>query len=90
VDYPNNFRGIEAEDTCIGCGTCARVCPMENITVAEGKAWIGDDCATCLACFHWCPVEAIRMSKAPEIARRRKYRHPDVTLKDILEQKTGI
>lgn len=87
VSYPNNFRGILAEDSCIGCGACAKVCPMDNITLANGKAQIGDCCATCLACFHWCPVEAIYMSKQENIARRRKYHHPDVTLQDIVSQK---
>lgn len=84
VDYPNNFRGITAEDSCTGCGICSKVCPMGNITIADGKAVIGDDCATCLACFHWCPREAIYMSKQEEISRRRKYRHPDIILSDIL------
>ncbi len=87
VDFPSNFRGIVAEDHCVGCGTCAQVCPMDNITITDGKAVIGDDCSTCLACFHWCPVEAIWMSQAENIARRSKYRHPGVTLQDIISQK---
>lgn len=84
VDYPNNFRGVTAEDHCIGCGICRQVCPMGNITIADGKAIIGDNCATCLACFHWCPQEAIWMSKQEDIGRRKKYRHPDVKLKDFI------
>ena len=87
VDTPNNFRGITAEDTCIGCGTCVSVCPMGNITLQDGKAVIGDACCTCLACFHWCPAEAIWMSKQENIARRSKYHHPDVVLSDILALK---
>ena len=84
VDYPNNFRGIRSDDNCIGCGICEKVCPMDNIRIRDGKAIIGDDCATCLSCFHWCPREAIFMSKQEEIARRRKYHHPDVTLTDFI------
>ena len=87
VAYPNNFRGIAAEDTCIGCGICAALCPMENISLAEGRARIGQACATCLACFHWCPAEAIWMSRQENIARRAKYHHPEVALEDIRAQK---
>lgn len=87
IDYANNFRGIVAEDSCIGCGTCAKVCPRDNIRIEDGKAVIGDDCSTCLACFHWCPKEAIWMSRQENIARRSKYRHPGVTLADIIAQK---
>ena len=87
IDYPNNFRGIMADDVCTGCGVCAQVCPMGNISIANGKAVIGDDCATCLACFHWCPAEAIWMSRQENIARRKKYRHPDTVLADIIAQK---
>lgn len=90
VDYPNNFRGILADENCIGCGICIRVCPMNNITIENGKANIGDNCSTCLACFHWCPVEAIYMSQLDAIARRRKYHHPDITLKDISAMKGDL
>lgn len=83
-----NIRGLEAEESCIGCGICAEVCPMDNIRVENGRAAIGQNCTVCLACFHWCPVEAIWMKDGePEMRRRFKYHHPDVTLQDILRQK---
>lgn len=84
IDYANNFRGIMADDNCIGCGTCVKVCPMGNIRLEGGKAVIGDACATCLACFHWCPKEAIWMSRQDGIGRRTKYHHPDVELNDFV------
>ncbi|WP_294581734.1 EFR1 family ferrodoxin [uncultured Thomasclavelia sp.] len=83
----SNMRGIKADENCIGCGICARVCPMDNIKIVDKKAVIGDNCITCLACFHWCPQEAIYMSKEKDIERRFKYHHPDVTLKDIIDAK---
>ena len=89
IDTANNFRGILAEDTCIGCGRCVSVCPMDNIILENGKALIGNHCVTCLACFHWCPLEAIYMSKQENIARRSKYHHPDVTFEDIVGMKKG-
>ncbi len=87
VASPNNFRGITADDTCVGCGVCESVCPMGNIVLKNNRAEIGDNCASCLACFHWCPTESIWMSKQENIARRSKYHHPDVTLEKIAAQK---
>lgn len=87
VSWPNNFRGIMADENCIGCGVCASVCPMDNIRIVDGHAQIGDDCSTCLACFHWCPKEAIYMSREEKIARRAKYRHPEITIDTIIAQK---
>lgn len=97
VDVASNFRGITSDENCVGCGTCERVCPMNNIKIVDGKSVIGDVCTMCLACFHWCPVEAIYMSKVDmfgrpgkepnQLSRRSKYHHPDVTLDDILSQK---
>jgi ferredoxin len=88
IDTANNFRGMLAEDTCIGCGRCVQICPMDNIVLENGKAFIGNHCATCLACFHWCPQEAIWMSKQEGIERRSKYRHPEVSVDDIAAQKS--
>ncbi|MBQ9985271.1 MAG: EFR1 family ferrodoxin [Oscillospiraceae bacterium] len=87
IDIPHNFRGITADENCVGCGGCTHVCPRDNIHIENGRAVIGDNCASCLACFHWCPAEAIYMSRQENIARRSKYHHPDVTFSDIAWQK---
>lgn len=48
-----------ATDACIGCGKCTRVCPLDNITLKEGKPAWGDQCTHCMACICKCPKEAI-------------------------------
>ena len=78
-----------AEDRCIGCGICERVCPMANITLVDGKPVFRDRCAYCFACFHFCPQQALYKDMAhfrPE-DMRSQYHHPDVTLQDIAAQK---
>ncbi len=47
-------------EICIGCGACIPVCPVDAITLANGKATIDQEtCIQCLACLSECPVEAI-------------------------------
>ncbi len=78
-----------AEDRCIGCGMCARVCPMANITLTDGKPAFHDRCAYCFACFHACPKQALYKDMAhfrPE-DMRSQYHHPDVSWQDIMAQK---
>lgn len=56
-------RPFGASDACISCGLCSRECPMENITMKNGRPVWGDRCALCLRCYHRCPVSAIAYGK---------------------------
>ena len=56
-------KPFHATDACIGCGKCARVCPLNNIEMVEvdGKKrpkWL-KPCAHCMACIGNCPFEAV-------------------------------
>lgn len=45
---------------CIGCGRCAKKCPMQALAVVDGHAVIsGHNCICCGVCQHSCPVKAI-------------------------------
>ena len=70
-------------DKCTGCNTCVRVCPMENIRLADGKALFGDNCTVCFACVHACAHQALR-TNGQEVRKERQYRNPDIKLKDLL------
>lgn len=52
-------RKFYAEDTCISCGKCANVCPMNNIRIENGKPVWGKACTHCMSCISRCPKEAI-------------------------------
>lgn len=48
-----------AADTCISCGKCVRVCPLNNIRLENGKPVWGKNCTHCMACICRCSSKAI-------------------------------
>lgn len=50
-------------DACIGCGKCKEVCPLNNVSIKDGKPVWGDQCTHCMACICKCPKEAIEYGK---------------------------
>jgi Fe-S-cluster-containing hydrogenase component 2 len=48
------------EELCTGCGACVEVCPVEAISLRDGKTQIDSDkCVDCGVCVDECPTDAI-------------------------------
>ncbi|MDD3345786.1 MAG: EFR1 family ferrodoxin [Candidatus Omnitrophica bacterium] len=81
LGIPGAASGFWVKDTCIKCGLCAKVCPVDNIEMRDGKPYWFDHCQHCMACLQWCPAEAIQYKKSTE--GRRRYHHPEIAQEDI-------
>ena len=51
--------GADFRLKCTGCGQCAARCPLNNITLREGKPVWGKHCTHCMACLCYCPEKTI-------------------------------
>ena len=78
------MKNFKITNECNGCGLCAKVCPLDNIIISNGKALHGEQCTACYACLHWCPQNATRL-KVPGLRNRPQYHHPQVVLSEIVK-----
>jgi ferredoxin len=46
-------------DSCVACGTCAPLCPVEAISEGDIYKIDADTCISCGTCAENCPSEAI-------------------------------
>lgn len=83
MELPANERGIHELDatTCIGCGSCARICPnscIEMVPYRYGNPLKNRKmqfpqidygrCTFCGLCVDECPVSCLKMGRKTEIA----------------------
>ncbi len=60
------------DNTCIGCGKCAKRCPSKAIVMRDGKPkWEKKQCVHCVSCMR---CNAIQYGK--RTAKRRRYVNP--------------
>ncbi len=82
---PKICQNFLADDKCVGCGTCVKVCPVDNIELVNDRPKWQDNCELCYACLQWCPKEAIQYKNKTQ--DKRRYHHPDIKAADIMKQK---
>jgi len=73
---PLTDKSITVNEKCTGCGTCAKICPVNNIMLVDKRPQFQHRCEMCFACDEWCPSNAINHWSRPEGV---KYHHPEVT-----------
>lgn len=76
-------KAFHIEGSCIGCGKCVKLCPLNNISLQDKKPVWGNTCTHCMACIGNCPTGAIEygsITQKKEKYNFGKYRH--VTMDD--------
>lgn len=69
-----------ADDNCVSCGLCEKICPEEAIVIENGKPkWTKKKCQHCTACINRCPAKAIQYGK--KTSERGRYNYWD-TIKE--------
>lgn len=79
-------KNFYVEDSCTSCGVCEKVCPVGNITRPEGRPVWHRSCQMCFACINLCPESSIQYGK--KTSGMKRYRNPEVSVADIIKQKS--
>lgn len=72
-------KAFYANDFCISCGICEKLCPLNNIKLIDGKPHWASNCTHCMACISYCPSEAIEYGNKS----KGKFRY---TLEKLMEE----
>lgn len=79
--HAKRVKKFAAGSACIGCGTCAQICPRGNIRMEGGKPVFGENCMGCLSCVQYCPKSAIDIGRITR--NRERFPNPRITAAEL-------
>ncbi len=77
-------KTVSIDDTCIKCGVCTKVCPVNNISLDTESSEISfaNKCFSCYACIQNCPSNAIHIKSERDGSR---FRNSNIKLQEIIK-----
>lgn len=91
-------KGFYTDARCVGCETCAKVCPTKNIVMEDSRPVWSHRCHGCMACVAYCPTKAVQFKTPPAYEqlgtviskrlclpeRRKRYHNPFIKAADLM------
>lgn len=78
--YARSTKKFYADDNCIGCKVCEKICNTNCIKVDKKPTW-SDGCSQCLACIHYCPTKAIQYGNST--TKKGRYTNPNIKIDEM-------
>ncbi len=66
------YKLFKVDEKCNSCSYCAKICPVGNITMKNGKPEFGNHCELCMRCLNFCPQESIQVWSSKKHKRYNK------------------
>jgi len=86
-----SFPLYKIEESCRGCGICAKLCPRGCIEMVDHKpVHHYEKCINCMACIQGCEVKAIQFLDVKEPNPKARYRHPKISIQELIKANSII
>lgn len=85
---PEMDRHFNISSACTSCGICQNICPVQNITLKNGRPLFQHHCEQCMACIQFCPKQAINYKQLTQ--NRGRYTHPAISYKELSEKNKNL
>lgn len=76
-------KDFYAEDSCVACGKCEKLCPLNNIKLVSDKPVWSDQCTHCMACIGNCPTNAIQYGNITQNKEQYNFGKYKYVVKDL-------
>jgi len=65
-------KDVRVRESCIGCGVCVKICPMDNLSLENKTIKPKGNCTLCYRCVNICPNKSITVLVHGKV--RKQYR----------------